>query len=131
MSAADDEPRGAERVYTVDEANSTVDDLRPRLARIREARRVVIGAGERIRAQVAADGGGHEGSDYYQALRSLRAEVENLASEGILLRDPENGLVDFPAEIDGRRVFLCWRTDEARVTYWHGPESGFAERRPI
>jgi hypothetical protein len=80
---------------------------------------------------VAADGGGHEGSDYFVALRALREEVEHLAAEDILLRDPESGLVDFPGEVDGRRVFLCWRADEGRVAYWHGPESGFAGRRPL
>lgn len=122
---------GRERVYTQDEANAAIEDLRPRLARIRAARHVVIAAGERIRSQVAADGGGHEGKDYWEALRLLRAEVERLAADDILLRDPETGLIDFPAEVEGRRVYLCWRPDEDRVAFWHGPESGFTGRQPL
>lgn len=122
---------GRERVYTREEANAAIEDLRPRLARIRTARHIVIAAGERIRSHVAADGGGHEGKDYWEALRLLRAEVERLAADDILLRDPETGLVDFPAEVEGRRVYLCWRPDEERVAFWHGPESGFAGRLPL
>jgi hypothetical protein len=64
---------------------------------------------------VASDGGGHEGSVYFKALGTLRTEVEYLADQGVLLRDPETGLVDFPTEIGGERVFLCWRADEDRV----------------
>jgi hypothetical protein len=41
------------------------------------------------------------------------------------------GLVDFPAEVDGRAVLLCWRSDEPRVEWYHAPEAGFAGRRPI
>lgn len=120
-----------ERTYTPEEANRLLDDLRPRLARIREARHAVIEAGERIRARVAADGGGREGTAYWDALRTLRSEVEHLAAIDVLLRDPESGLVDFPGEVGGRRVFLCWRVDEDRVAFWHGPDSGYAGRRPL
>jgi hypothetical protein len=119
------------RTYSVEEANAAIADLRPRLARIRDARHVVISAGERIRDAVASDGGGREGAAYWKAIRVLRAELEQLAEEDILLRDPETGLVDFPGEVNGRRAFLCWRPDEDRVAYWHGPDSGFAGRRPL
>jgi hypothetical protein len=49
----------------------------------------------------------------------------------IVLRDAESGLIDFPARVEHRDVFLCWRLGEDRVAYWHGPESGFAGRRPL
>jgi hypothetical protein len=41
------------------------------------------------------------------------------------------GLVDFPAEIGGHEVLLCWRSDEPRVEWYHAPEAGFAGRQPI
>jgi hypothetical protein len=121
----------SEHRYSVDEANAALEALRPRLRRIREARHVVISAGEQIRDAVASDGGGRAGTAYWEAVRVLRAEVERLAEDDILLRDPETGLVDFPGEVNGRRAFLCWRPDEDRVAYWHGPESGFGGRRPL
>jgi hypothetical protein len=119
------------RVYTPDEADSLLPELRERLERIRANRQVMLRAAERIRGQVAADGGGHFGNDYWQAARTLRADVERLAAENVLLRDPETGLVDFPGERDGRRVFLCWRLGEERVAHWHEVESGFRGRRPL
>jgi hypothetical protein len=57
--------------------------------------------------------------------------VESLNQQGIILRDPESGLVDFPATRDGRAIFLCWRLDEGEVGFWHGPEGGFAGRQPL
>jgi hypothetical protein len=47
----------------------------------------------------------------------------------VLVRDLDRGLVDFPALIDGREVYLCWQLDEPEITHWHGLESGFAGRR--
>lgn len=121
-----------ERVYTVEEANAMVDDLRPRLARIREARAVVIHTSELVKGRVAADGGGVAGSPaYFDAARTLRAELEHLAAHEVVLRDPSTGLVDFLGEVEGRRVWLCWRVDEERVAHFHELDAGFASRRPL
>jgi hypothetical protein len=57
--------------------------------------------------------------------------VEAINGQGVILRDPETGLLDFPTRIDGRDVFLCWRLGEDRVSFWHGPETGFSGRRPL
>lgn len=120
-----------ERVYTVEEANALLPELRERLERIRTNRQVLLRAAERIKAQVARDGGGHHGSDYWEASRALRADVERLAEQDILLRDPESGLVDFPGRREGRSVYLCWRLGEERVGFWHEVDTGFAGRRPL
>ena len=48
-----------------------------------------------------------------------------------LLRDIEQGLIDFPGTRDGKEVFLCWRMGEDAVNYWHDPDTGFAGRRPL
>lgn len=121
-----------ERVYTVDEANAMLPELRERLVRIREARQVLLRTAEKIRGSVEADGGGTAGEPaYFEAKRTLGSEVEAFAAENILLRDPETGLLDFPGELDGRPVYLCWRADEELVGHWHDLTSGFAGRRPL
>ncbi len=120
-----------ERTYTVDEANAALPELRERLKRIRAARQTILRAAERIRGRVATDGGGHEGKDYWEARASLKADIERLAVQGILLRDPETGLVDFLGEREGRRVYLCWRMGEDRVSHWHDVDTGFAGRKPL
>jgi hypothetical protein len=117
--------------FTVEEANALLPSLADSLARIKEARQVVLRGAEVIRVTAPTDGGGDAGKDYWEALRTLRTEIEELTARGIVLRDPESGLIDFPAERDGREVFLCWRLGEDRVGFWHGPETGFAGRQPL
>jgi hypothetical protein len=121
-----------ERLYTVDEANAALPDLRERLPRIREARQVLLQAAEVVKGRVEADGGGATADPaYWQSQSTLRSEIERLAADDILLRDPETGLVDFPGERDGRRVWLCWRLGEDAVAHWHELDSGFIGRRPL
>ena len=121
-----------ERLYTADEADALLPDLRERLARVREARQVILRQAEVVKEKVVADvGGADPGPEYREASATLRTELERLSSANILLRDPETGLVDFPAEREGERVYLCWRLGEDRVANWHPLETGFAGRRPL
>lgn len=120
-----------ERLFTIDEANATLDELRSRLPRLREARQRLIDTSEQITSAVEVDGGGVEGSDWFRAQESLKTELLWLAGRGILIRDPETGLIDFPAERDGRRVFLCWRLGEEQVAWYHDEQTGFSGRRPL
>jgi hypothetical protein len=121
-----------DRVYSVDEANAVLDDLRERLARIREARQTLLRGAQLVKDRVATDGGGADGGrGYWEAQSVLRVEIERLAVEDIVLRDPETGLVDFPGEREGRRVWLCWRLGEDRVGHWHELDTGFIGRQPL
>jgi hypothetical protein len=61
-------------------------------------------------------------------LDTFEAELESL---GIQLKDRRVGLVDFPSELDGRRVLLCWRLGEPSVQFWHDEDAGFAGRQPL
>ena len=58
----------------------------------------------------------------------FQGELEAL---GIQLKDRRIGLIDFPSEMDGRRVLLCWRLGEPSVQYWHDEQSGYAGRQPL
>jgi hypothetical protein len=57
--------------------------------------------------------------------------VEELHALGVILRDVEHGIVDFPHLRDGREVFLCWKLGEERISYWHELDSGFNARKPL
>jgi hypothetical protein len=61
----------------------------------------------------------------------MQATVARIDGWGIALRDIDTGLVDFPALVSGRQVWLCWRLGEAEVGWWHGLEDGVAGRRPL
>jgi hypothetical protein len=120
-----------ERRFTVAEANAELDDLRERLPRLRDARRKLIQASQKISEAVAADGGGVGNRDWFDAQTTLRADLTNLAERGIMLRDPETGLIDFPSEREGARVFLCWRLGEDQVGFFHDETTGFTGRLPL
>jgi hypothetical protein len=120
-----------DRTFTVAEAEAELLELRERLPRLRDARRTLIASSHRIEEAVAMDGGGVAGTDWFAAQQVLKAEVTYLAERGILLKDPETGLVDFPADREGRVVYLCWRLGEDGVTWYHEISSGFSGRKPL
>jgi hypothetical protein len=61
----------------------------------------------------------------------MAAGVARIDALGLTLRDIEHGLVDFPALVAGRQVWLCWQRGETAIGWWHSLDSGFAERRPL
>lgn len=72
----------------------------------------------------------------------LESEAQHLAREidgylaeirqlGVEMKGFDTGLVDFPGEIDGRPVLLCWQLGEEKVEYWHEESAGFAGRQPL
>jgi len=63
--------------------------------------------------------------------RDIDAFQGELEALDIQLKDRRIGLVDFPTELDGRRVLLCWRLGEPAVQYWHDEDAGYAGRRPL
>ncbi len=62
---------------------------------------------------------------------ALKADVEALHDVGCLVKDIDEGIVDWYASKAGRDVLLCWKLGEKKVAYWHDPDAGFAGRRPI
>jgi hypothetical protein len=80
---------------------------------------------------VGVDGGGVEGSAWFRAQQTLEVEVRWLAERGILLHDPESGLVDFPHELEGRTVYLCWKLGEGDIGYYHDVHAGYGGRKPL
>ena len=63
--------------------------------------------------------------------REIASFQRELGALGIELKDPRLGLIDFPSEMNGRRVLLCWCLGEPEVQFWHDAESGYAGRQPL
>ena len=63
-----------------------------------------------------------------QRLRDAFAEIDSI---GVQVKDLDIGLLDFPCEVEGRTVLLCWKLGETSITHWHGTEEGFAGRKPV
>jgi hypothetical protein len=61
----------------------------------------------------------------------LKEYIDELRALGVEPKSGSEGLVDFPAVLDGRQVCLCWKLGEPRVLFWHDMEAGFTGRQPI
>lgn len=61
----------------------------------------------------------------------LKDSLEKIEDIGVLVKDLEIGLVDFPTLYRGEEVYLCWRMDEDDIEFWHGVHEGFAGRKVI
>jgi hypothetical protein len=66
-----------------------------------------------------------------QLREKIKEAIERIQEIGCVLKDLDEGLVDFPALLDGHEVFLCWKLGEERIGYWHGLDEGFAGRKPL
>ena len=65
------------------------------------------------------------------AMNNLESEIQKLEDLGCVMKDLNVGLVDFPAVRLGVRVWLCWKSGEKKVKFWHGLQEGFANRKPV
>ena len=127
------------KIFTVEEANATlplvraiasdldevarsVADRRDRVAHLMEGREIQTGdpySDELVQTE----------ADIEHDVRRVKGYAEELRQLGV---EPKpGGLVDFPAEIDGRLVFLCWKLGEEEVMHWHELDAGYAGRQPL
>jgi hypothetical protein len=122
-----------ERHWTPDQANKLRPVVGATVRRLRDARRRLTEGGfdTDLALHAETSGGAWPGAERARASVDVALGFEQLERLDIVVRDLERGLVDFPAVIDGREVYLCWLLDEPTVTHWHGIESGFAGRRPL
>ena len=73
----------------------------------------------------------HLEKEYHRRQYLFYRELESLEQQGCIIKDIEQGLVDFPCIFQGRDVFLCWKLGEEQLRYWHEIDNGYAERKPI
>jgi hypothetical protein len=122
-----------ERHFTVEEANAMLAHLETVLVTLREARDRLTDAElhEALDGAAPTNGGGEPGREVGTAFLEVRRVLLGLEEVGIVLRDIDRGLADFPALRDGREIYLCWQRGEDRIGFWHELESGFPGRRPL
>jgi hypothetical protein len=124
------------KLFTVEEANSLLPNVRPIVKKIQRAHRNLLGyrTAAKHASEGAEFGGGgiSNGLQYAQLLVDLSVRAGQLETLGIQLKDYGNGLIDFPSMREGRVVLLCWKADEGDIIeWWHDVESGFAGRQPL
>ncbi len=122
-----------DRHFTREQASALLPQVEPILRRLREARdRLTDAEAHELLATAApTNGGGAPGrvvGDAFLEVRELLAQIQEL---GIVLRDIDRGLIDFPAIIGESEVYLCWQLDEPEIGFWHDLESGYGGRQPL
>jgi len=131
----------AERYFTPEEANALLDEVRPlaeALVAHRRAIAVTATRQARLVQRIAGNGGDFDPQEPRTLEEDFRREdeaavqcVEELQRLGVLVKDLDRGLVDFPALRGDEEVLLCWQVGEDEIAYWHGVDEGFAGRKPL
>jgi hypothetical protein len=132
---------GPRQTFTIAEANAALPLVRAIVSDLAGLSREVIE--RRRRLSLLLEGRAVDSDDLYREeltqigeelekdSRRLRGYVEELRDLGVEPTSGPEGLVDFPAVVDGRKVYLCWKLGESEVRYWHETDAGFRERRPL
>jgi hypothetical protein len=122
-----------DRHFTLDEARGHLAWVTEALAALRAAR--VQLTDEQARRAIAKgtpeNGGGHPGRQVGEAFIALQQGLAQFEQRGIVLRDLDRGLIDFPAVREGEEVYLCWVDGEADIEFWHELDAGYAGRHPL
>jgi hypothetical protein len=129
------------RFYAIDEANASLPEVERILVALRDQREELIQLRDRV-VQATPDGDETPTTGAAEQIRLLRlgmqglidqmqAGVARLVELDITLRDIPTGLIDFPALVAGRPIWLCWRLGESDVANWHAHDEGFDSRRPL
>jgi hypothetical protein len=126
------------RYYDVDDANARLEELRPVLEALRDDRDAVARAQRDLERFRATNGNAGHVEELRQReaevgtiARRMKRAVETIDAWDVTLRDIGTGLVDFPALVNGRPIWLCWKLGEDRIAWWHELDSGFGGRRPL
>ena len=119
--------------FTREEANAMLPRLRAMLEQLQEAKGELTDAEahEALSESAPGNGGGDPGRRVGEGFLEVRRILGALEEAGIVIKDIDRGLLDFPALMDGREVYLCWELGEDAVDHWHDLASGFGGRQPL
>jgi len=121
-----------ERIFSVEEANSLIPELTELLERLQRVHRSTAAVeGRALRRLASSNGSADAASAASAAGEEYLTALSAIESMGVVVRDPESGLVDFASSRDGNPIYLCWRLGEDRVGFWHPRDTGFAGREPL
>lgn len=122
------------RLFTQVEANDLLSQLQPLINQMMNGRERILELRpdlEPVLDKAVRNGASHETPEALEAFTQVKNAIESIQGHGVLVKDVNAGLLDFPAEREGRVVFLCWRVGETAVDHWHELEDGFSGRHPL
>lgn len=124
----------AQRYFTLQEANQTLTLIRPLMEEVQAIRLKILKNRPEAWPAIeksAGNGGNRALSNMVQDFEKIDALIHQIQDTGVLIKDINLGLLDFPALRDEREVYLCWQYGEGDIAFWHEVEAGYAGRQPI
>ena len=132
--AKHDSDSSDDRVFTLAEATALIPQLETFVSKAKNGRAILIHTKDEIKkacANAAFGGGSVAGPRYITALEDMLENLQAIQEIGVIVKDLDLGLCDFPFYLDGRIVYLCWQLGEDKIEWWHEVTTGFSERQAI
>jgi len=129
-----EEGQNLERIFTLSEANRLIPQLEEHLTAVKRGKTVLIRTKDEIKkasSKAQFGGGSFAGPHYITALEQTSENLQAIQEMGVLVKDLDSGLCDFPYLMNGRIVYLCWKLGEAEIQWWHEVNSGYTGRQPL
>ncbi len=132
----------ADRSFTLDEAQSLLPVLESLLRTAIDGKQLIESVDtefQEVAHRVFLNGGtflnvvhlARRKAEREKAMQRVKDAIAEIDSTGVQVKDLDIGLLDFPCEVDGHTVLLCWKLGEKSITHWHGVSEGFAGRKRI
>ena len=132
----------SDRTFTLQEAESLLPILESLLRRAIDGKKLIETVDnefQELAHRVFLSGGlflnivkvARRKAEREKTIQSVKDAVAEIDATGVQVKDLDIGLLDFPCEVEGRIVLLCWKLGEQGITHWHTPSEGFAGRKPI
>ena len=130
------------RTFTLDEAQDLLPVLESLLRSAIEAKKLIESSEAEFQAlahRIFLNGGmalnvvqiARRKAEREKALQKIKDAMAEIDAMGVQVKDLDIGLLDFPCEVDGQIILLCWKLGEQTITHWHGVSEGFAGRKPV
>ena len=119
--------------YTRDQARALLPQIRQWLKQLSASRQKLNDGDQRLARLMAGgnDVGGETVNQWVRVADEVKATLAEFQRREIQIKDIDRGLIDFPAILDGKEVFLCWEQDEKDIEFWHDLQSGYAGRERL
>ena len=124
-----DEPK---RYFSLEQANAAVEAIRPIMREMLEIRQKIIDLQPEVWPVIEkaiGNGGNQAASQATREFERINLLAHDIQAVGGVIKDLDNGLVDFPALRNGREVYLCWKYGGQKIEFWHEIDSGFSDRQ--
>jgi hypothetical protein len=119
--------------YTREEARDLLPQIREWLKHLTQIRKWLEDCDAKVQQLLkeGSDVGGELASNWVKLVAEFQKLTGQFRQREIFIKDLDRGLIDFPAIIAGREVFLCWEQDEEDIEFWHELDTGYAGRERL